>query len=108
MTEEEQWRAACTHMLHALHELMLWQAGQAEPDGEIRRREAVVNIVEFGGAVGMEDGAHPAAHVRTQASTRVTRNLMERDEDQSDRDLTRKRRVSRQLEPDTRVSPGKD
>lgn len=82
MTEEEQWRHACTHMLQALMELSLWQAGSVEPDGEIRRKDGLVGAGDLGASMGA--GQHPVAPARTQASLRG-RILMEKDEDQSDR-----------------------
>ncbi len=38
---EDLYAAACQHLLYALHELILWQSGEIDADGEIQRREGM-------------------------------------------------------------------
>jgi len=96
-----QWGDICTHLYHALCELIAWQAGDAEPDGEITRREA--NISDDGGqgyrqqrASMCRRSSRPLTHgpVGRLKPGIAASHFMEKDEDSYDRDNARRRRVS--------------
>ena len=95
-----QWSDICWHLYHALCELIAWQAGDAEPDGEIMSREGVVpDEMALGGS---RQRAFARRSSRPQSSAPVGRlkpaivasHFMEKDQDSFDRDNARRRRVS--------------
>lgn len=108
---EEHYVGTCQHLLMALHELILWQAGEIDTDGEIQRREGVpffslagddgsmrAHRAGGGGSTshrnnkkgGMPTGASTAAGVLPSSSS--SRTLMEKDEDSFESDMTTRRR----------------
>lgn len=126
---EEVYVAACQHLLYALHELILWQGGDIDADGEIQRREGVPLFAFLGGddgSVRLYAPGHVHGHGQqdkpggtgaaagsgntkkgpmfTSASAAGSgssssfkpsargRDLMEKDEDSFDRDMTWRRR----------------
>lgn len=129
---EERYEAVCHHLLRALNELILWQAGEIEADGEIPRREGVV--VSDDGYEGLDDrigrsdcgdtvgGGRRRTRTKSHApgggggarkaagggggsgacSAGSRKNVMEKDEDSFDRDLTTRRRVRKLIHTWTR------
>ena len=127
---DEVYVAACQHLLYALHELLLWQAGDIDADGEIQRRDGVPLFAFLGGDDGSvrlyaSDHVHGHGHQdkpggaatggggNTKKGSMFTsasaagggassgssnhpsargRDLMEKDEDSFDRDMTWRRR----------------
>jgi hypothetical protein len=49
--------AACQHLLYALHELVLWEGGEIDADGEIQRRDGVSFFPLGGGGGGGDDAS---------------------------------------------------
>lgn len=128
---DEVYVAACQHLLYALHELLLWQAGDIDADGEIQRRDGVPLFAFLGGDDGsvrlyasdhlhggpghqdMPGGTAAGGGGNTKKGSMFTsasvagggasscasshpsargRDLMEKDEDSFDRDMTWRRR----------------
>lgn len=93
------WLDVCWHLYHALCELIAWQAGEAEADGEIPLRESVAFEDALGGLP-----ANSATRQRFKQCARSTpgyktktssAHYMEKDEVSFDRDNARRRRVSK-------------
>ena len=91
---DEHYLDMCQYLLYALNELILWQAGEIDADGEIQRREGVPLFAEDG--MGRKNTGYSCSTKTTGAgaasTSRSGKTMMEKDEDSFDRDLAWRRR----------------